>query len=273
MEIPTGNFHPTIERFSGFAGLYDQYRPKPPAILAELLSVVAGTRTPELVVDLGCGTGLSTRYWADKAQQVIGIDPSPDMLRQAEQVTQAANIAYRAGYSHATGLPDGCATLVTCSQSLHWMEPQATFDEARRICRPGGVFAAFDYDWPPTTTSWEADQTFTECMARVWQVEDAQRDGPQAKLLRWEKEEHLQRMQASGCFRYAKEVVIHHIEPGNAERLVGLALGQGSTAGLLKQGFSEQALGLDLLAAVAERTLGDAMQPWYWSSRIRFGVI
>jgi len=46
----------------------------------------------------------------------------------------------------ATDLPDGCADIVTCSQSLHWMVPESTFAEVARILRPGGVFATYDYD-------------------------------------------------------------------------------------------------------------------------------
>ena len=40
------------------------------------------------------------------------------------------------------------ADIVTCSQSFHWMEPEPTLAEIARILRPGGVFAAYDYDWP-----------------------------------------------------------------------------------------------------------------------------
>jgi predicted TPR repeat methyltransferase len=53
---------PNIERFSGYADLYDRYRPSPPDILAQILTQLAQTRFPRLIVDLGSGTGLSTRY-------------------------------------------------------------------------------------------------------------------------------------------------------------------------------------------------------------------
>ena len=47
-------------RFSGFADLYDKVRPTPPAVLADLITTYAGGQ-PGVTVDLGCGTGLSTR--------------------------------------------------------------------------------------------------------------------------------------------------------------------------------------------------------------------
>lgn len=265
------DFSANIQLFTGFASDYDRYRPAPPAVLADLLCALAKTSRPRLVVDLGSGTGLSTRYWAGRADQVVGIEPTVDMRREAEARTRAANISYREGFSHSTGLPDVCAQIVTCSQALHWMEPQSTFEEVRRILEPGGVFAAFDYDWPPTTSSWQADAAYEACERRIRQVEDMLPD-PLA-LLRWQKHEHLARMRQSGCFRYTREIVLHHTEPGNAERLVGLLLSQGNVMTLYKKGFSEADLGIDEFRRQAQQALGDTPTTWYFSSRLRIGIV
>jgi SAM-dependent methyltransferase len=271
MTLPSTDFAGNIERFSGFAALYDKYRPAPPAVVAPILARLAQTPFPQQVVDLGCGTGLSTRYWADKAHTVIGIEPSPDMRHEAEAQTVAPNVFYREGFSHQTGLPDQCASIVTCSQALHWMEPQATFQEAARILLPGGVFAAFDYDWPPTTGAWQAEAAYTECIRRVEELEQAVKSDTPVR--RWEKKDHLARIQASGCFRYTKEIVVHHIDTGNADRLVGLLLSQGGVMTLLKSGLSETQIGIDHFRESVGRALGTEDQPWYWSSRVRFGVV
>ena len=151
-------FAPTIARFSGgFADNYDRCRAEPPAVLADYLGRLAGSSPPDLVVDLGSGTGLSTRYWAERARRVIGVEPSDEMRALAEARTRRANVSYRRGFSHRTGLADRSADVAFCMQALHWMDPQRTFDEAARILRPGGVFAACDYDWPPATGAFEAD--------------------------------------------------------------------------------------------------------------------
>lgn len=265
------DFSKNIERFTGFAALYDQYRPAPPAVLGGLLVEFSGRAKPELMVDLGCGTGLSTRYWADQARAVIGIEPAADMRSQAMALTPAANVSYREGFSHQTGLPDRCADIVSCSQALHWMEPLATFQEAARILRPGGIFSANDYDWPPTTGSWEADKAWTECAAHGRGLEKKLNvsDG----LKQWDKAGHLERMKTSGCFRHTKEVVIHHTDQGNAERFVGLLLSQGYMMSLMKTGLTEADLGIDTLRALARRTLGDESRPWFWSARVRMGVV
>jgi SAM-dependent methyltransferase len=271
MSDKDNHFAGNIERFSGFADLYDRYRPSPPELLSTVITGWAGLEHLQLVVDLGSGTGLSTRYWAGKAGHVIGIEPTADMRRQAEAQTLAGNVTYREGFSHETGLPDHGAQVVSVSQALHWMEPQATFREAARILEPGGVFAAYDYDWPPTTSNWEAEVAYTACMQRVRECEVVY-ENP-TPLRSWDKSQHLERMQASGCFRYVKEIVLHQVDQGNAERLVGLLLSQGGVMTLLKAGYSEAQLGIDQFRKAVHRALGPQPQTWYWSSRVRLGVV
>jgi ubiquinone/menaquinone biosynthesis C-methylase UbiE len=271
MNASPTDFHGNIERFSGFADLYDKYRPAPPAVLASVLLQLAQAAVADRVVDLGSGTGLSTRYWADKAREVIGIEPVADMRRQAEARTQVRNVSYREGFSHNTGLPDRCAQIVTCAQALHWMEPEATFAEAARILAVGGVFAAYDYEWPPTTGAWEAEAAYTECMQRVREYEKTVKSKPLLK--HWNKAQHLTRLQASGRFRYTKEMVVHHVDQGDADRFIGLVLSQGGVMTLLKDGVSEAQLGIDRFRAVATRILGEQPQTWYWGLRVRLGVV
>jgi SAM-dependent methyltransferase len=149
------------------------------------------------------------------------------------------------------------------------MDPEPTFAEVARILRPGGVFAAYDCDWPPTC-HWEAEQAFMDVMDRASKLGDdaAAYEG----LQRWSKSEHLARMKASGQFRYTKEITLHSVQDGNAERLVGLSLSQGSVATLLRRGVTESEIGLDLLRDIAGRVLGDKLRPWLWSYRVRYGI-
>jgi SAM-dependent methyltransferase len=263
-----------IERFSGFAGTYDAFRPHPPPAIVDLLTMYAGGERPRLVIDVGSGTGLSTRIWAGRADEIVGVEPNEDMREQALERTaslpDAATLRYANGLSTQTGLPDACADVVTVSQALHWLQPEPTFREIARILRPGGVFAAYDCDWPPVVHP-EAEMAYNAFMARSG---DIRREGsPDGRIRRWSKGGHLQRIRASGQFRYVREVVLHHVEKGNADRLVGIALSQGGVAGLLQSGWTEKQIGLDLFRVEAARTLGDVPCPWYWSYRVRIGVM
>lgn len=259
-----------VERFSGFAEVYDAARPGPPAALKPLLLRLAKTTRPRLVVDIGCGTGLSTRYWADAAERVVGVEPNEDMRTQALAATNEPDVEFLSGSSSATGLPPGEADIVTCSQALHWMEPEPTFAEIGRILRPDGVFAAYDYDWPPTTGVWEADEAYAECMEGLLEAEAraSRKDG----VHKWAKEGHLERMGTSGCFRFTKELVLHHTEWGDADRFIGVLLSQGGVQLLLRSGLSEQELGIERFKRRCREHLGTTRREWYWSSRVRIGI-
>jgi len=266
----SSDFSANVERFTGFADVYAHFRPTVPAIIVDILTQLAHTPHPALVVDIGSGTGLSTRLWTDHAERVIGVEPSDDMRTQAEvQSTESPNVSYRSGLSSATGLPDNCADIVTISQALHWMEPVSTFAEVARILRPGGIFAAIDNDWPPTIDleAESLDHAFDDHADAIMAQHSFDRD-----VKRWQKQEHFARIATSGHFRHVKEIAVHSVEPGSADRMVGLTLSQGTIQTLLKNGISAEALGVPLYRAEMHHILGDGDRPMYFTYRVRLGI-
>jgi SAM-dependent methyltransferase len=249
----------------GFATGYDSHRPSPPTALLDVLCLEAQVERPQLVVDFGSGTGLSTRAWAERADEVVGIEASPEMREQALAATAAGNVRFIEAYAQETGLAEGAADLVTCSQSFHWMEPEPTLAEAARILRPGGVFAAYDYDWPPVV-HWEVEAAFEELIRRVGRL----RAG--GGRMRYEKSGHLERIRAGGHFRHAREVVLHSRERGSAARIVGMALSLGPLTVLLNEGVSEEDVGLAALREAADRALGEREVELFLCYRVRLGV-
>jgi SAM-dependent methyltransferase len=175
-------------------------------------------------------------------------------------------VTVAAGSAEATGLPDECADIVTASQALHWFDPARALPEIARVLRPGGVFAAYDYDWPPCI-DWETDAAFAAFDTRVDELE-TERDliPPRAG-----KRGHLERIAGSGLFRHAREVGLHSRDQGDAERIANLALSQGGAAALLAEGATEDELGLTALRQVAARRLATPRQ-WWWTYRVRIAV-
>ena len=251
---------------SGFAEGFDVNRPSPPQALVDMLCLEAQAERPGLVVDLGSGTGLSTRVWADRADEVVGVEASPEMREQAVRATTAENVRFVEAYAQATGLADGAADIVTCSQAFHWMEPTATLAEVARILRPGGVFAAYDYDWPPVLHP-EVEAAFEEMLRQVGRRRAVGGRGQ----MRYAKEGHLERIRESGHFRYAREAVLHSRERGGAERIVGMALSLGPLTVLLDDATEEE-LGLEQLREVSARFLGVREVELFLCYRARLGV-
>lgn len=250
-----------------FAAGYDRHRPRPPKALLDVLTATAQTERPRLVVDLGTGTGLSARAWATRAEHVIGVEANPAMVAEARAQTRQSNVSYVEAYADRTGLPAGEADLVTCSQSFHWMQPEPTLEEAVRLLREGGVFAAYDYDWPPVV-HWEVEAAFQEMLRQL--AKHRREHG--MVVVGPRKAQHLERLEASGRFRFVREVVLHGIEEGDAERLIGAAYALGPLTVLLSHGLSEDDLGLAALKDTARRVLGDRTWTWRIGYRVRLGV-
>jgi ubiquinone/menaquinone biosynthesis C-methylase UbiE len=255
------------------AEFYDAYRPSPPAVLPDLLTQLAQVAIPTFVVDLGSGTGLSTVIWEGRAKAVIGIEPNDDMLqvarRRIKSLPANQHISFQQGVASQTGLPDEWVDIVTCSQSFHWMEPKSTLAEVARILRPGGVFAAYDYQWPPTL-GWQAEIAYETFIERAWTLKDQR--GLEHDFQVWSQNRHLSELKESGHFRYVKELWLHRQEMGNADRFIGLALTNGVVQFLQKGLLSEDEIGLASFQQEAQEAIGSEPIPWYFSYHVRIGI-
>ena len=218
------------DRFLGFAELYEQARPAMPDYPIHVIIKYLG-RIPEKVIDLGCGTGLSTFVCANRCGKVIGIEPNAEMLAVAS-AKQTGCVSFYQAFSHETGVEDNTADAAICSQSFHWMEPFQTLREVNRVLKPNGVFATVDCDWPPVC-GWQAEKAYNDLFHQVELVEQAHEDLKDS-FKRWDKSNHLQNIQESGYFRFAREIVFFNTEKCTADRLIALALSQGGLQNILK---------------------------------------
>ena len=78
-------------------------------------------------------------------------------------------------------------------------------------------------------------------------------------------------MRADG-FRLCREVVLHSVEDGNAERIGGLARSLGLPVAGEDDGLARE-LRIDELETVARRVLGDRTVPFLYGYRVRLGVV
>jgi SAM-dependent methyltransferase len=256
-------------RRDGFAEHYDAHRPAPPAVLLDTLTRYVAAPPLGRVVDLGSGTGLSARAWADRAGEVIGVEANPTMRAVAEARTAETSVRYVEAFAAETGLCAGSADLVTCSQSFHWMEREPVLAEAARILRPGGVFAAYDYDMPPVVHP-EVDRAFTEHLLLRRHFRDVHEVS--AGWTRTPKVGHLDAIRKSGHFAFARELVLHDEGEAGVDDVVGLARSLGLVPELRALGVTDDELGLLRLEETASRVLGRRRVPWLIGYRVRLGV-
>ncbi len=220
------------DRFLGFANTYDNVRPSCPKYVLKCLINYLGYK-PQTVVDFGCGTGLSTKFWSKYSNNVIGIEPSKDMINLAiKKSKNYKNIKYINAFSNETGLNDNIADIITCSQSFHWMEPISTLKEVNRLLKPNGIFAVYDCDWPPVF-KWEIDFEYEKLFNKVFEIEATHKEFKNS-FSRWNKNEHLNNLKNSGHFRFVREIVFTNTEKCTADRYIGIALSQGGLQSIIK---------------------------------------
>lgn len=219
------------DRFSGFADVYESARPKVPKYPIDVICRYLG-RNPQLVVDMGCGTGLSSEIWQEVSGKVIGIEPNDEMRGIAEKKA-TSKMRFIKAFSDSTGLDECCADAVVCSQSFHWMEPTSTLKEVNRILKSGGVFATIDCDWPPVA-KWEAENAYMRLYGKVLEIESQVPDIKDS-FIRYSKDKHLENIKQSGYFAYAREVLFCNAEKCTKERFCNILLSQGSTQAILKK--------------------------------------
>jgi SAM-dependent methyltransferase len=131
-------WRPLISRvFLGFGG---------PSAARERALVFDGLRVTsrDRVIDVGCGTGNYTRYFAEKANDglVVGFDASATMLARAATDQKSDNTVYVRGDACALPFDDGEFNVVSSVGVLHMMEDWgAALDELVRMLAPGGRLA------------------------------------------------------------------------------------------------------------------------------------
>ena len=110
-------------------------------------------------LELGCGTGVVTRALAGRdgfEGRVIGIEQSPVLVEVARRLAAEEGVGdrieFRVGDIHALDLPDASVDAVVAHTTMsHVTDPRTVLDEAARVLRVGGTFAAFDGDYASWT--------------------------------------------------------------------------------------------------------------------------
>jgi len=131
------------------ASFYAQYRRAYPAELVDRLGEF-GCGGRGRLLDLGCGTGALLLQLVPFFGHAVGVDPEPDMLREAGRATRDQDfekVEWIRGSSaelQALAPPLGRFDLVTIGTAFHFMEPAATLSELQRIAAGGVVAVAYN---------------------------------------------------------------------------------------------------------------------------------
>jgi SAM-dependent methyltransferase len=99
----------------------------------------SGATAPD-VMDIGAGTGLSAAVWAGHAATVTAIEPSAGMravaisrVAEMRATGETTEFTVTDAPAERTGLPAGCADIVTASQAMHWFDADREQGDAARL--------------------------------------------------------------------------------------------------------------------------------------------
>ncbi len=138
--------------FGNFAVIYDALRPTYPKKLISLIFNNIEANQPS-ILDLGCGTGISTRQLAQVKSSIIGFDIDKKMLRTAK-LKKKSNIKYVQGNANKLPFDTNSFDCVTAFTSFHWFMNKKAVYEIKRVLKSNGmlciiqpIFASFQKDY------------------------------------------------------------------------------------------------------------------------------
>jgi SAM-dependent methyltransferase len=114
-----------------------------PNYLMELGAVMALLPPPPLhLLDVGCGTGWTSRFFARRGYDVLGVDISADMIQAARQISESEgleNVQYLVSDYEDMNLDGEYDAAVFYDALHHAVDEEAALGAVYRALKPGGV--------------------------------------------------------------------------------------------------------------------------------------
>jgi SAM-dependent methyltransferase len=130
----------TIEMALGYA----RARPPVHALVMELVRRECDLAWPvERALDVGCGSGLSTRALDGLALKRMGLEPVLAMARLATAVAPGARFA--CGAAETLPFRAESVDLLVAAGALNYVRLEPFFNEARRVLRGNGHLLVYDF--------------------------------------------------------------------------------------------------------------------------------
>ncbi|WP_026922599.1 class I SAM-dependent methyltransferase [Glycomyces arizonensis] len=145
------------ESFGVDAARYDRTRPTYPAEMIDRLAAAAPGRD---VLDVGCGTGISSRLLQEAGCRVLGLDVDERMAEFARGKGLEVEVAKFEEWEAKGRTFDA----VVAAQTWHWVDPVAGAAKAAEVLRPGGLLATV---WNVAQPPLDMSKAFAEASIQV----------------------------------------------------------------------------------------------------------
>ncbi|MBV8067847.1 MAG: class I SAM-dependent methyltransferase [Candidatus Eremiobacteraeota bacterium] len=133
----------STQRFGRCAKAYAAFRPSYPAGAIEAVLEGLGDPAALTIADVGAGTGISSRLFADRGPKIIAIEPNEQMRAAA---ALHPRVQWHNGNAERTGLRESSVDAVVACQAFHWFATAAAMGEFRRIARRRAAILQYERD-------------------------------------------------------------------------------------------------------------------------------
>src|SRR5436190_9191407 len=132
--------------FDEIAAEYDRHRPAYPDGLVDHACRVAGIRSGDRVLEVGCGSGQLTRGLAARGLHVTAVEPGKSLIALARQnLAGAGGVEYVNDQFEDALLPGEQFQAVFSASAFHWIDPEVSWQKAADVLVPGGTLALVQY--------------------------------------------------------------------------------------------------------------------------------
>lgn len=130
------------QAYNVWADNYDSVQNKTRDLEAFALRESVETAETANILEIGCGTGKNTEWLLTKAERLVAVDFSPEMLAKAKAKITAENVEFReSDLRRDWDFAENKFNLITCSLALEHIEDiDFVFRQASKVLRPGGFF-------------------------------------------------------------------------------------------------------------------------------------
>ena len=95
------------------------------------------------MVDVGCGSGSSTRPFSSHFDHVLGVDYSSAQIELAKELTKEENVRYYQGSVYEIPVEDNSVDCVFGQMIIQFLDIPKFYKEVLRVLKPDGALVLY----------------------------------------------------------------------------------------------------------------------------------
>ena len=129
--------------FNTTAMLYEEVRPGYPEALIRDVVNLSGIKNHSRILEVGCGTGKATRYFAERGYQLVCLDIGADLIAVAKEKLKAFPTVSFRREAFEKWQSEERFDLIISATAFHWVDPEVRYLKASEVLKSEGFLAVF----------------------------------------------------------------------------------------------------------------------------------